>query len=47
MPYLRLIEKSGHIMYLPDGRETTDVEEFISFYSEKYLSDNPKNTKEL
>lgn len=33
------------MMYLPDGRVTSNVEEFISIYSEKYFSDYPKNNE--
>lgn len=35
----------GPMMYLPEGGVTSDVEEFISFYSEKYFSAYPKNNE--
>ncbi len=40
------ISSKEHIMYLPDGSKTTDTEEFIKVYSEKYFTDYPKNCKE-
>lgn len=35
-----------YTMYLPNCKTTTDTEEFIEVYSEKYFQDYPKNNKE-